>query len=135
MTRRKEAILALTPEKLEAIRLSVDEGLSSNEIGKALGRNGRTIRRWLNEPEAIEEYREMIRSYVLPEVARAHRNLMKDLKRGDEDKEPYVRQNATFFALNKYGADVMGDSESDCTVTFVGGSVPEIGMPPPSDDE
>ena len=112
--------------------MSID-GMSSPAIGRALGVHETTVRRWFDRPEVMEEYRQMLRRQTLQEVALAHRNLKRDLET-DNKKMAYLRQNATFFALNKYEASVMGENDGACTVTFVNG-VPELGMPDPADDD
>ena len=123
---RKTSIQKLRPEVYQAVMLSV-EGHNSVQIGKILDKNPSTIRNWLTDPKVQEEYRSIVKSIILPQVSIALRNLGKDLEDNNEG-HAYLRQNATFFVLNKYAPEILGETDRDCTVVFSDG-VPELGMP------
>ena len=129
--RKKGAPYVLTPKVREAIQMYAD-GYSSPAIAKKIGVAQSTVRRWLDKKEVIEEFRRIIEKDTIRQVAKARRNLNDDLDSKDK-KNPYLKQNATFFVLNKYEPKVMGENDGSCTVTFVNG-VPELGMPDAPDD-
>ena len=131
MAGKKLTVQKVTPEKVRAVQMSLD-GMTSDQIGAELGKDGSTIRRWLQQPEVIAEYRAALRAQTIPIVAKAIRNLQKDLD--SEAANGYLRQNASFFALNRYESALLGDDNGNCTITFVNG-IPELGMPDPTDED
>ena len=131
MGHRKTAVQIVTPEKIQAVQMSMD-GMTSDQIGEVLGKDGSTIRRWFQQPEVMEEYRSILRSAALPMVSKAIRNVLKDLD--SEAANGYLRQNASLFVLNRYEKALLGDTDGSCTITFVNG-IPDIGMPDPTDDD
>ena len=134
MKKKSHAIKTVTPEKLQAVTMSL-EGKSSEEIGRAIGRDGSTIRRWLREPEVIEQYRLALQAQAIPIVATAVRNLKNDLDIVPTNgHERQIRQNASFYALNRYEAPVLGENEGACTITFLNGTI-DVGMPDGNDED
>ena len=129
---KKSALLCLTPQVREAIELHID-GMSCPAIAKKLGVHETTVRRWFYREDVLEEYRKIVKKQNLFDVAAARRNLRRDL---DTEKkgEAYLRQNATFFVLNRYEDEVMGENEGSFTITFANGK-PDLGMPDPTDDD
>lgn len=134
MQRKKNPVFSLTPQMRKAIQLSI-EGVSIPKIAADpdINVSAMTVRRWFDKPEVLEEYRDMLRKQTLAEVAQAHRNLKKDLDTKD-DNQAYLRQNATFFAINKYESGLLGENDGSCVITFVNGT-PEVGMPDAADDD
>ena len=129
---KKSALLCLTPQVREAIELHIG-GMSCPAIAKKLGVHETTVRRWFYREDVLEEYRKAVKKQNLFDVAAARRNLRRDL---DTEKkgEAYLRQNATFFVLNRYEDEVMGENEGSFTITFANGK-PDLGMPDPTVDD
>jgi len=132
--RKKDPVFSLTPQVRKAIQMSID-GVSIPKIAAdpEINVHPVTVRRWFDKPEVMEEFRDMLRKQTIAEVAKAHRNLKKDLDSNDQN-QAYLRQNATFFAINKYESGLLGENDGSCTITFVNG-VPDVGMPDADDDE
>lgn len=131
MGSKKLKIARVTPEKILAVELAL-EGKTSAQIGEVVGKHESTVRLWLKDPAVQEAARDILSRQVLPMIAKARRNLNNDLE--SEAANGYLRQNATFFALNRYEKEFMGESENKCQVFFANG-VPELGMPDPTDED
>lgn len=131
MARKSHPVKEIKADMIKAVQMSLD-GMSSDQIGKILGKDGSTVRRWLRKPEVVEEYRAAIQAEAIPIVAKAIRNLKSDLD--SNEANGYLRQNASFFALNRYESGLLGENDGSCTITFVNGA-PEIGMPDADDDD
>lgn len=130
MQRKKNVVFALTPKVRKAIQMSI-EGVSIPKIARdpEINVDPTTVRRWFDKPEVLDEFRDMLKKQTIAEVARAHRNLKDDLDVTPANgHERQLRQNASFFALNRYEAPTLGENEGACTITFVNGT-PAIGMP------
>ena len=129
---RKKALLAITPQMREAIAMAI-EGQSCPAIAKKLNVHPTTVRRWFDKEEVLAELADMLKKQTIMEVAKAHKNIQHDLMNDNKD-QAYLRQNASFFVINRYEKEIVGDSENTFKITFVNGK-PDIGMPDSTDDE
>lgn len=129
---KKAALLSLTPQVREAIQMHID-GKSCPAIARELGVHETTVRRWFYRDDVLDEYRNIMKKQNLFDVSTARRNIRRDMETEKKGQE-YLRQNASFFVINKYESEVMGTDDGHVTVTFVNGT-PELGMPDPTDDD
>ena len=128
----QEPIFKLTSEMREAL-IMASEGMSCAAIARKLGKHYTTVYRWFARKEVVEEFRKIVQRQTLFDVAAARRNIRNDMNSEKKGQE-YVRQNASFFVINKYESEVMGNEDAVSQVVFVNG-VPELGMPDPTDED
>lgn len=105
-------------------------------IAAELGVERNTVVAWLKDPTILAEYREMIKSMVLPGFADSIRLLVKQVRNGDQKGKEWLAQNAARELANRFGAGIMGADENDVVVRFESGQqLPVIGMPQQPEDE
>lgn len=87
--------------KVEAAVLAA-RGLSSDAIGKRIGRTGRTVRRWLEDPEFLARVGDIRRELLRETVAAletAAKAAVLTLSRALDDDSPAIRVRAAVALL------------------------------------
>lgn len=109
---------------------------SYTAIAAELGVERNTVVAWLKDPTILAEYREMIKSMVLPGFADSIRLLVNQVRKGDQKGKEWLAQNAARELANRFGTGIMGADENDVVVRFESGQqLPTIGMPQQPEDE
>lgn len=115
---------------LQAAHMLASGEYSYTAIGKELGVERATVVAWMKDPTILAEYREMIKSMVLPGFAGSIRLLIKQIEQGDKKGKEWLAQNAARELANRFGTGIMGSDENDVVVRFESGQqLPTIGMP------
>lgn len=127
----------LQKKHLEAVQLMF-EGYSIPEIAEALfdirGPDGmpdkkkrnnavRQVYYWVEKPEFLEAYRKLEQGMMMPRYSKA----MKVFDRQLEDSNPWVAQGAAREIANRFGPQLMGQSETEVVVRVEG--MPDLGTP------
>lgn len=114
----------ITKQMLDCARLLASGEYTVRALAEKYGKTEMTIRRWINNPKVIEEYRTILRSTEKGLIAKARRVLEKGL----DSQEGYLALQSAQTALNRYDAAVMGEDKQEITLRIVG-YTPEVGMP------
>ena len=120
----------VTKPMLDCVRLLATGDYNVPALAAKFGRDESTIRRWLNNPAVLEEYRTILRSTEKGLVAKAR----KVIEKGLDSPEGYLALQSAQTALNRYDASVMGEDKQEITLRIVG-YTPEVGMPERSEEE
>lgn len=121
----------VTKQMLDCVRLLATGDYNVPALAAKFGKDESTIRRWLNNPAVLDEYRTILRSTEKGLVAKARRVIEKGMNSG----EGYLALQSAQTALNRYDAAVMGEDRQEVTLRIVG-YTPDVGMPDrPADEE
>lgn len=105
-------------------------------IAAELGVERNTVAAWMKDQTILAEYREMIKTMVLPGFADSIRLLVKQVRKGETKGKEWLGQNAAREIANRFGPGIMGADENDVVVRFENGQqLPVIGMPQQPEDE
>ena len=120
----------VTTQMLDCVRLLATGDYNVPALAAKFGKDESTIRRWLNNPAVLEEYRTILRSTEKGLVAKAR----KVIEKGMDSGEGYLALQSAQTALNRYDAAVMGEDKQEVVVK-IAGYTPAPGMPQRSEEE
>lgn len=122
----------LNKDQIECAHMAASGEYTQAMIAAHLGKSVDTIRKWLQDPLVLEEFRSVLKAQASVTVARARRVV--DRSMDSDAANGYLALNAAQTALARYDADVMGEDRQEITITISGG-MPDIGMPKRADDD
>ena len=120
----------VTKDMLEAARLLASGEHTVATLAVRFNKSKSSIRRWINNPAVLEEYRAVLRASEKGLVAKARRVLEKGL----DSPEGYLALQSAQTTLSRYDAPVMGDNQQEVTLRIIG-YTPSPGMPERSEEE
>lgn len=122
----------ISREQMECARLAATGDYTQAMLAAYFGKSDGTIRKWLNDPRVMEEFRDILRAQTQSSVAKARQVL--DRSMASDAGNGYLALQAAQTVLNRYDDDVMGTEKQEIVVRISGG-MPELGMPKRAEDE